>query len=87
MRTVALDDDLAALLEQDQPLERAAREAIVMELFRRGRISTGKACELLGLSRPDFIRRAGELEIPVLLTTEEEWEADKAALNAWRERP
>lgn len=83
VRTLILDEDLAALLEGDKPLDEAAREALVMDLFRRQRISTGKACELLGLDRMDFIRRANEHNVPVYLTTENEWEADLAALDAW----
>lgn len=35
MRTVELEDELAALLEQEKPLDQAARETIVMGLFRR----------------------------------------------------
>jgi predicted HTH domain antitoxin len=86
MRTVELDDEIASLLEQEKPLEQAARESIVMDLYRREKISIGKACELLGLARMDFVRRAGELGVPVDLTTSEEWEKDKAALDAWRQR-
>jgi len=83
MRTVELDDELASLLEQEKPLEQAARESIVMDLYRRTKISIGKACELLALERMDFVRRAGELGIPVYLTTAEEWEKDKATMDAW----
>jgi predicted HTH domain antitoxin len=83
MRSVALDDELASLLEQDRPLEEATREALVMDLFRRGKVSGGKACELLGLSRPAFMARARELGTPVLLTTEEEWRTEKAIVDAW----
>jgi predicted HTH domain antitoxin len=84
MRTVTLDEDLAALIEGEKSLDEAAREALVMDLFRRGKVSTGKACELLGLDRTVFIRRANEHNVPVYLTTEKEWEADLAALEAWR---
>ena len=83
MRTVVVDDELAALLEQEQPLDQAARETIVMGLFQRGKISSGKACELLGLERMDFMRRANELAVPVYLTTEEEWEREKATIDSW----
>lgn len=83
MRTVELDDELAALLEQDKPLDQAAREALVIELFRRGKVSTGKACELLGLDRMAFVRRADELGVPVYLTTDEEWKVEKATVDAW----
>jgi predicted HTH domain antitoxin len=86
MRTVALDDELAALLEADKPLDEATREALVMDLFRRRKVSTGKACELLRLEREGFLHRAAELGVPVYLTTEREWEADRAALEEWRQQ-
>jgi len=84
MRTVELDDELAALLETEQPLGQAARESLVMDLFRRGRISTGKACELLSLDRLAFAKRAAELDIPYFQMTKEEWQAEKASIDAWR---
>jgi predicted HTH domain antitoxin len=83
MRTVVVDDELAALVEQEQTLDQATREALVMGLFQRGKISSGKACELLGLERMTFIRRANELGVPVYLTTEEEWVREKATIDSW----
>jgi predicted HTH domain antitoxin len=85
MRTVTLDEELAALIEGERSLDEAAREALVMDLFHRGKISTGKACELLGLDRSAFVRRANEHNVPVYLTTDKEWEADLAALAAWHD--
>ena len=87
MRTVTLDEDLAVLIEGEKSLDEATREALVMDLFRRRKVSAGKACELLGLDRLDFIRRANEHNVPVYLTTEKEWEADLAALEAWHKQP
>jgi predicted HTH domain antitoxin len=83
MRTVTLDEDLAALIEGEKSLDEAAREALVMDLFRRRKVSTGKACELLGVDRLDFLRRANEHDVPVYLTTEEEWEREKATIDSW----
>ena len=83
MRTVTLDEDLAALIEGEKSLDEAAREALVMDLFRRRKVSTGKACELLGVDRLEFLRRANEHDIPVYLTTEEEWEREKATIDSW----
>jgi hypothetical protein len=54
-----------------------------MDLFRRRKVSTGKACELLGVDRLDFLRRANEHDVPVYLTTEEEWEREKATIDSW----
>ena len=83
MRTVSLDEDLAALIEGEKPLDEAAREALVIDLFRRRKISTGKACELLGLDRVAFARRAAELDIPYFQMTKQDWEAEKATLDGW----
>ena len=83
MRTVELEDEVAALLEQEKPLDEAARETIVMGLFRRGRVSIGKACELLSLDRAAFARRAAELDIPYFQMTREDWAAEKASIDAW----
>ena len=83
MRTVEVDDDVATLLEQEQPLERATRETLVMDLFRRGKMSTGMACELLGLDRAAFARRASELGIPYFLMDKEDWKEEKATIDAW----
>ena len=83
MRTVELDDELAALLEREKPLDQAARETIVMDLFRRHKVSIGKACELLSLDRVAFARRASELDIPYFQMTKEDWEEEKAAIDAW----
>ena len=84
MRTVELEDELAALLEQEKPLDQAAREAIVMGLFRRGRLSIGRACGLLSLDRAAFARRADELDIPYFQMTAEDWAAEKASIDSWR---
>ena len=83
MRTVALDDELAALLEQEKPLDLAAREALVIELFRRGKISTGRASTLLSLSRVDFARRVSELGIPYFLMNKDDWTAEQETVDAW----
>ena len=62
---VELDQDLVAVLEElHRPVKEAARELIVLELYRQGEISSGKAAQLLGLEREDFIRRASAQGIP-----------------------
>jgi predicted HTH domain antitoxin len=83
MRTVTLDDELAALLEQtQQPLERATREAVVLDLYRRRILSSGKAAELLGMPRFDFVWYGSDLGIPYFRMTKEEWEAEQAAADS-----
>jgi predicted HTH domain antitoxin len=76
-----LDDELASTLAlTDRPLPEAARDLIVTELYRRGTISSGRAAELLGMDRFDFVRYASSLGIPYFDMTEDEWEAEQASL-------
>jgi predicted HTH domain antitoxin len=64
---VELDQDLIDLLEElHRPVRQAARELIVLELYRQGDLSSGKAAELLAMSRGDFIRYASARGIPYL---------------------
>ncbi|MBN2149641.1 MAG: UPF0175 family protein [Anaerolineales bacterium] len=44
--------------------DEAVKEIAVMELYRRREISSGKAAELLGMERFEFIRYASRLGIP-----------------------
>jgi predicted HTH domain antitoxin len=71
---IDLEEDMVALLRQsNQPVERAARELIVLELYRRGAISSGKAAQLLSMSCVEFIQHASRLGIPYFAMTEDEW--------------
>lgn len=73
-----LEDDLVALLNQlNQPLELAMRELMVMELYRRGSISSGKAAQLLGMSRWQFVHNASHVGIAFYDMTSDEWAAER----------
>lgn len=84
MSTVHLDlaDDVVTLLRaSNRPVEDAARELIVLELYRRGAISSGRAAELFGMERFAFVRHASSLGIPFFDMTSEEWQAELARLQ------
>jgi len=69
---------LVALLRPlNQPIKRTVRELIVLELYRRGMISSGKAAELLEMSRWAFIHHASQLGIPYFSMSEDEWAAER----------
>ena len=81
--SVDLDEQLVALLHQlNLPVSEAARELMVLELYRRGSISSGKAAEFLGMSRWEFIPYASRLGIPYFRMTEEEWDAELKTLDS-----
>lgn len=80
MSTIRLEieEDLVALLRPlNQPIKRTVRELIVLELYRRGMISSGKAAELLEMSRWAFIHYASQLGIPYFSMSEDEWAAER----------
>jgi predicted HTH domain antitoxin len=82
MNTISLnlEDDVAALLlATNQPLHQAAREFIILELYRRGTLSSGKAAELLEMPRWEFVRYASRLGIAFFDMTETEWQAERGA--------
>jgi len=62
---IELDQEIVAVLEElHRPVQQLARELIVLELYRQGELSSGKAAQLLKLEREDFIRRASAQGIP-----------------------
>ena len=71
--SIEIDEDLVAVLEElHRPVKQAARELIVLELYRQGELSSGRAAALLKVGREDFIRRASAQGIPYLQLREEE---------------
>ncbi len=76
---IHVGSDLAALLQTlNQPRDQAAQQLMVLELYRRRTLSSGRAAELLQMSRWDFIQFASRLGIPFLDMTEDEWAAEMA---------
>lgn len=85
MNTISLilEDDVAALLQTaNRPVQNTAREFIILELYRRGTISSGKAAELLKMSRWEFVRYASRLGIAFFDMTEDEWQTERLQAQA-----
>ncbi len=59
----------------------AIKEAAVLELYREGRISSGKAAETLSMERFEFIRYAGMKGIPYIRIAPEELEEEVRLLQ------
>ncbi len=81
MTTVQINvgSDLVAVLQSlNQPTDQTAQQLMVLELYRRRTLSSGRAAELLQMSRWDFIQYASRLGIPFLDMTEDEWAAEMA---------
>ena len=81
--SLILEDDVAALLQTaNRPVQNTAREFIILELYRRGTISSGKAAELLKMSRWEFVRYASRLGIAFFDMTEDEWQTERLQAQA-----
>ena len=77
--TIELPDDLVALLHQfNQPLQHSVRELIVLELYRRGVVSSGKTAQLLGIGRWELVHCAPRLGIPYFALTPDAWATERA---------
>jgi predicted HTH domain antitoxin len=64
---VPVADELLTILRGlGEDPERAVLEATVLELFRRGELSRGRAAELLGVDLLAFLRLASARGIPVV---------------------
>ncbi len=77
--TIELDDDfLSFVAKRKKDIPRKLKELAVLELYRRKEISSGKAAQLLGMERFEFIRYASRLEIPFFDISKRELEQDVA---------
>ena len=80
---VEVDEDVGQLLgDSPEEMKRHALEMIVLELYRRRELSSGRAAELLGLDRFAFIRWSGALGIPYLDMTSEEWQQELRVIDS-----
>ena len=57
------------------------RELIALELFREGRISSGKGAELLGISKLAFVQLLSQHGIDYFTESPEELKAEVAVLG------
>jgi predicted HTH domain antitoxin len=62
-----LEEDL-----QDRDVQMKAREGAVMELLRKGKLSQGRAAELLDISRNDLFNLMTKYDIPVMNMSQDE---------------
>ena len=84
---IALDDEVAQFLNEDgRPVAEVARERLVLDLFRRSRISRGRASQILGIPLLDFMLLASAAGIPIVDATEEEWERETTVVDTLVDR-
>lgn len=64
------------LSETPAEFEQEARMAMAAKLYERGRLSSGHAAKLAGLSRVDFLFELNRLDVSFMNITEEDILAD-----------
>jgi predicted HTH domain antitoxin len=75
--SVALDEKfLSFVAKKRKDIPEKLKELSILELYRRKEISSGKAAELLGMERFEFVRYASRLGIPFFDMSKEELEKD-----------
>lgn len=75
MASIHIDLPDSVLLATGQSAEEFVRDAkffLALKLFEVGRLSSGRAAELSGLPRVEFLLRAGHMGVPVADLDEEE---------------
>lgn len=80
-------DDLASAVKTTpEELEAQIRLMAALKMFELGKLSSGKAAALAGLSRIEFLEMCGRYRVPLFNYPPEELEAElKADLDALRE--
>jgi predicted HTH domain antitoxin len=70
------EEVLAALRKTPQEVARDVRVSAAVEWYAEGLVSQGKAAELAGLSRVDFLDELARRKVPVIQMTIEELKAE-----------
>jgi predicted HTH domain antitoxin len=88
MKTIRFDvpDEVVKLAGSVDAAQKEAKEALVLDLVRRGKISKGKAAELLGLNLWELPNLLAQYRLPWFEYAERELDADLKRLQAHLKR-
>jgi predicted HTH domain antitoxin len=75
--------ELVTVLQELGDPDITAKECVVLELYRRGVISSGKAAELLKMDRLEFIHYSGRLGIPFFRMSPEDLQEELQQVHKW----
>ncbi len=75
--SIELPDEIVELFSGKE-LEASVRKWAVLELVRAGKLSSGKAAEILGMTRWEFMDLMSDYDVPMADFSEEELERQLA---------
>lgn len=61
---IAIPEEIISLLGSEEEAKKEAKEALILDLVRRGKISKAKAAELMGISLWDLPEFLAQYQIP-----------------------
>ncbi len=79
---IEIPDELLELLGSEDEAAKEAKQSLVLDLVRQGRISRAKAAELLGINLWDLPEFLSKYRIPWFDYSEEQMEEDMATLRS-----
>jgi predicted HTH domain antitoxin len=79
---ILVPEEIVNLLGSEEAVRQEAREAFIFDLVRRGKVSKGKAAELLGISLWDLPDLIAQYQMPWFSYGQEELERDLETLRA-----
>ncbi len=82
--TLSLPNELRSLLGAQAQAAEAVKEYTILGLYQEGRISAGKAAELLGLTLRGFAALLARKGIAYFRYDEQEWAEETAAVRRWQ---
>ena len=78
---ILVPEEIVNLLGSEDAVRKEAREAFILDLVRRGKVSKGKAAELLGISLWDLPDLITQYQMPWFSYSQEELERDLETLR------
>jgi predicted HTH domain antitoxin len=81
---ITLSKEFLTLLGAKPQAVEMAREFIVLGMYQEGRISGGKAAELLGLTKQGFISLLARKGLDYFRLAPDEWADEVETVKAWK---
>jgi predicted HTH domain antitoxin len=81
---ILVPEEIVSLLGSEDAVRQEVREAFVLALVRRGKVSKGKAAERLGISLWDLPDLSAQYHVPWFSYRQEELERDLETLREFK---